>query len=86
MSRVVLIGWGLCEFGGKFVIHIITNFILCNYYLWPSRLCIGKGHLRIKYQKRGLCLEKDCVMNMTVLRHEYKGGCILTFLWGIEWG
>ena len=29
--------------------------------------------------KRGLSLKKDCVMNMTVLRHEYKGGCILIF-------
>ena len=35
--------------------------------------------LKIKYYKRGLSLKKDCVMNMTVLRHEYKGGCILTF-------
>ena len=37
------------------------------------------GRLKIKYHKRGLCLKKDCVMNMTVLHHEYKGGCILTF-------
>ena len=37
------------------------------------------GRLKIKYHKRGLCLKKDCIMNMTVLRHEYKGGCILTF-------
>ena len=26
-----------------------------------------------------MSLKKDCVMNMTVLRHECKGGCILTF-------
>ena len=38
-----------------------------------------KSHLKIRYHKRGSGLKKDCVMNMTVLRHEYKGGCILIF-------
>ena len=51
-----------------------------GYIIGP--ICMGKSHLKIRYHKKGLCLEKDCVMNMTVLRHEYKGGCILTFLWG----
>ena len=36
---------------------------------------MGKSQLKIRYHKRGLSLKKDCVMNMTVLRHEYKGGC-----------
>ena len=42
---------------------------------------MGNCHLKIKYHKRVLCLKNDCVMNVTrtVLRHEYKGGCILTF-------
>ena len=49
-----------------------------------------KGHLKIRYHKKGLSLKKDCIMNMTVLCHEYKGGCILTLYlignggWG--WG
>ena len=43
---------------------------------------MGKCHLKIKYHKRGLCLKNDCVVNMTVLHHEYKGGCILTILLG----
>ena len=34
---------------------------------------MGKCHL-----KRGLCLQNDCVMNMIVLCHEYKGVSILT--------
>ena len=37
---------------------------------------MGKSHLKKKYHKRGLYLKKDCVMNMTVLCHEYRGGCI----------
>ena len=50
---------------------------------------MGKAHLKIRYHKRGLGWEKDCVMNMRDLcheyghlRHEYKRGCILrvTFL------
>ena len=45
-----------------------------------------KGHLKIRYHKRGLSLKKDCVMNMTVLRHEYKEGCILIFLGEREMG
>ena len=45
-----------------------------------------KSHLKIRYQKRGLSLKKDCIMNMTVLRHEYKGGCILIFSGGGGWG
>ena len=40
---------------------------------------MGKNHLEIRYYKRGLSLKKDCIMNMTVLHHEYKGGCMLTF-------
>ena len=32
---------------------------------------MGKSHLKIRYYKRGSCLKNDCVMNMTVLRHEY---------------
>ena len=40
---------------------------------------MGKSHLEITYHKRGLSLKKDWVMSMTVLHHEYKGGCILTF-------
>ena len=38
--------------------------------------------LKIRYHKRGLCLKNDCVMNMTVLRHAYKMGCILTICSG----
>ena len=34
---------------------------------------MGKSQLKIRYHKRGLCLKKDCVMNMIVLHHEYKG-------------
>ena len=37
---------------------------------------MGKSHLKMKYHKRGLYLKKDCVTNMTVLRHEYRGGWI----------
>ena len=48
----------------------------------PSRLCVGQCHLKIRYHKRGLCLKNDCVMNMTVECHEYRGGCILTFSFG----
>ena len=52
-----------------------------------ARLHMGKSHLKIRYHKRGLSLKKDCVMNMTVLCHEYKGGCILTFYFaGVEVG
>ena len=48
---------------------------------------MGKSHLKIIYHKRGLSLKKDCIMNMTVLHHEYEGGCILTFiLLGVEVG
>ena len=39
---------------------------------------MGKSHLKIRYHEMGLSLKKNCVMNMTVLHHEYKGGCILT--------
>ena len=47
-----------------------------------------KSHLKIRYHKRGLSLKKDCVMNMTVLRHEYKGGCNsdIRFCWEWRWG
>ena len=44
---------------------------------------MGKAPLKIRCHKRGLGLEKDCVMNiMRDLHHEYKSGCILrvTFL------
>ena len=41
---------------------------------------MGKGDLKIRYHKRGLSLKKNCVTNMTVLRYEYKGGCILHFI------
>ena len=40
---------------------------------------MGKSDLKIRYHKRGLSLKKNYVTNMTVLRYEYKGGCILTF-------
>ena len=33
---------------------------------------MGKAHLKIRYHKRGLGLEKGCVMNMRDLRHEYR--------------
>ena len=65
------------------MIQTTTNFILCSYYLLPSRLFMGKSHLKIKYHKRGLYLKKDCLTNMTVLRHEYRGGCIFR---GGGWG
>ena len=42
---------------------------------------MGKCYLKIKYHKRGLYLKKDCFMNMTVLRHEYRGGCIFRGGW-----
>ena len=32
---------------------------------------MGKAHLKIRYHKKGLGLEKDCVMNMRDLRHVY---------------
>ena len=37
---------------------------------------MGKYHLKIRYHKRGLCLKNDCIMNMTLLHHEYKAGYI----------
>ena len=43
---------------------------------------MGKCHYKIKYHKRVLCPNNDCVTNVTVLGHEYKGGCILTFSLG----
>ena len=44
---------------------------------------MGKCYLKIRYHKRGLCLKKDCLENVTVEHREYyKGGCILTFSWG----
>ena len=39
---------------------------------------MGKSHLKIRLSL-GLSLKRDCVMNMTVLQHEYKEGCVLTF-------
>ena len=65
------------------MIQTITNFIWAIIICCPSRLCMGKSHLKIKYHKRGLYLKRDCVMNMTVLRHEYGGGCIFR---GGGWG
>ena len=56
---------------GWFLIQRIPNLILCDNHLVASRLCMEKAHLKIRYQKRGLCLEKDCVTNMRDLRHEY---------------
>ena len=41
---------------------------------------MGKIHLKIKKHKRGY-LKKDCVTNMAVLRHEYRGGCIFREGW-----
>ena len=32
---------------------------------------MGKAHLKVRYHKRGLGFEKDCVMNMTDQHHEY---------------
>ena len=43
---------------------------------------MGKNHPfcgKMIYHKRGVSLKNDCAMNMTVLQHEYKGCCILTF-------
>ena len=40
---------------------------------------MGKSPLKIRYNKRGFSLKKDCVRSMTVLQHEYKGGWILIF-------
>ena len=48
---------------------------------------MGKGHLKIRYHKKGLCPKKDCVMNITVLHHEYKWGLHSDFfLGGWGWG
>ena len=51
---------------------------------------MGKSDLKKRYHKRGLSLKKNCVTNMTVLRYEYNGGCILTFYFvgsgGGGWG
>ena len=57
------------------MIQRLANFILCDDYLLPSRLCIGKVHLKIRSHKRvefevGLCILRD-------LRHEYERGCNL---------
>ena len=60
-----------CVQRGWFLIQRIANFILCDNYLVASRLCMGKAHLKKRYLKRGLGLEKDCVMNMRDLCHEY---------------
>ena len=57
---------------GWFLIQRIANFILCDNYLVASRLCMGKAHLKIRYDKWGLGSKKDCVMNMRDLRHEYE--------------
>ena len=40
----------------------------------------GKESLENEIPKKGVV--SDCVMNMTVLRNEYKGGCILEKNWG----
>ena len=47
-----------------------------------------KSHLKIKYHKRELYMKKDCVTNMTVLRHEYRGGYIFRegWVWVIQGG
>ena len=37
----------------------------------------GKDSLENMIPQKGLILKKDWIM--TVLRHEYEGGCILTF-------
>ena len=58
--------------------YFISAIIMCC----PCRLYIGKNHLKIRFHKRGLCLKKDCIMNMTALHHDYKEGCIVTFLRG----
>ena len=42
----------------------------------------GKEPLENKIPQKGLCLKRVCIMIMTVLSNEYKGGCILTFLLG----
>ena len=51
---------------------------------------MGKSHLKIRNHKMGLSLKKDCFMIMTVLRHEYKWGCTITFYFvgsgGRVWG
>ena len=45
--------------------------MITDNYLVASWLCMEKTHLKIRYHKRELGLEKDCVMNMRDLRHEY---------------
>ena len=71
---------------GWFLIQRIANFILCDIYLVASRLCMGKAHLKIRYHKRGLGLEKDCVtnmvMNMASCVMNIKGVPCLRHLWG----
>ena len=41
----------------------------------------GKESLENKIPQKGVVSEKDCVTNMTVLRHEYRGGCIFREGW-----
>ena len=50
---------------GSILIQTITNFILCDFY--------SEIHLKIRVHKRELCMEKDCIMNIRDLCHEYKG-------------
>ena len=45
----------------------------------PSRLCMGKIHLKIRLHKKGLDLKKYSIMNMTDMCHEYiYGMCIMS--------
>ena len=38
---------------------------------------MGHVHLKIRFNKMGLGLKRDCVMNMRDLHHEYGGACIM---------
>ena len=49
----------------------IANIILRDNNLLPSRLCMGKIHLKIRSHQRRLGLKKDFVLNMRDLRHKY---------------
>ena len=48
----------------------------------------GKESVENKIPLKGVESEEGCVMNMNVLRHEFKGGCNsdIRFCWEWRWG
>ena len=45
---------------------------------------MGSVHLKIRLNKMGFGLKRDCVMNVRDLHHEYGGSCILKVTFFME--